>query len=44
MQPLNQDFLEFTKLLEKHAVDYLVVGGYAVALSKNPDSDRHRWC
>jgi hypothetical protein len=28
----NVDFLEFLELLEKHEVDYLLVGGYAVIL------------
>ena len=28
----NLDFLEFLELLEKHKVDFLVVGGYAVIL------------
>jgi hypothetical protein len=28
----NFDFLEFLKLLEKHEVDFLLVGGYAVVL------------
>ena len=28
----NFDFLEFLKLLEKHDVDFLLVGGYAVVL------------
>lgn len=36
MEPLNTDFLEFIKLLEKHGVDYLVIGGYAVALHGFP--------
>lgn len=28
----NSDFLDFLKLLEKHDVDFLLVGGYAVIL------------
>jgi predicted nucleotidyltransferase len=36
MEPLNQDFREFIGLLEKHGVDYLVIGGYAVALHGFP--------
>jgi hypothetical protein len=36
MQLLNPDFQDFIALLEKHAVDYLVVGGYAVALHGFP--------
>jgi SPX domain protein involved in polyphosphate accumulation len=28
----NNDFLDFLKLLEKHDVDFLLVGGYAVIL------------
>ena len=28
----NIDFLEFLQLLDKHDVDYLLVGGYAVIL------------
>lgn len=31
MEKLNQDFREFIALLEKHAIEYLIVGGYAVA-------------
>ena len=27
MEELNQDFLEFIQLLEKHHVKYIVVGG-----------------
>ena len=29
----NIDFLEFLQLLDKHDVDYLLVGGYAVILN-----------
>lgn len=36
MDELNQDFLEFIALLEARQVDYLVVGGYAVALHGFP--------
>lgn len=36
MEKLNQDFLEFIKLLEKHRVEYLVVGGYAVGVHGFP--------
>ncbi len=36
METLNPDFLEFIKLLDRHAVDYLVVGGYAVAVHGFP--------
>ncbi len=36
MEKLNQDFLAFIKLLEAHAVDYLIVGGYAVGLHGYP--------
>lgn len=36
MDALNQDFLEFIELLEARGVDYLVVGGYAVALHGFP--------
>jgi Nucleotidyl transferase of unknown function (DUF2204) len=32
MDQLNQNFLEFIRLLETESVEYLVVGGYAVAL------------
>lgn len=28
----NYDFLEFLELLEKHKVEFLLVGGYAVIL------------
>jgi hypothetical protein len=31
MNPLHQDFHDFIALLEANAVEYLVVGGYAVA-------------
>jgi predicted nucleotidyltransferase len=33
---LEQDFEDFVKLLNKHAVDYMVVGGYALALHGKP--------
>jgi hypothetical protein len=36
MEKLNQDFREFIALLEKHAVEYLIVGGYAVAFHGFP--------
>lgn len=36
METLNQDFLEFIGLLETHGVDYLIIGGYAVALHGFP--------
>ena len=36
MEKLNQDFREFIGLLEKHAVEYLIVGGYAVAFHGFP--------
>jgi len=36
MESLNQDFLEFIALLERHEVRYLIVGGYAVGLHGFP--------
>jgi len=33
---LNKDFVEFLNLLNKHKVDYMVVGGYALALHGKP--------
>ena len=36
METLNQDFLEFIGLLETQGVDYLIIGGYAVALHGFP--------
>ncbi len=33
---LSQDFKEFIKLLNDHSVEYLVVGGYAVAIHGFP--------
>lgn len=33
---LSQDFKEFIALLDKHAVEYMVIGGYAVALHGHP--------
>jgi predicted nucleotidyltransferase len=36
MDQLNQDFLEFIKLLEEEQVEYLVVGGYAVGIHGFP--------
>ena len=33
---LNPDFKEFIKLLEKHKVKYLIVGGYALAFHGYP--------
>ena len=35
MKP-HSDFEEFLKLLEDHGVDYLIVGGYAVAFYGYP--------
>ena len=31
MEKLNEDFIEFIQLLEKNNVQYMIVGGYAVA-------------
>ena len=36
MENLPQDFKEFLALLNKHVVDHLLVGGYAVALNGYP--------
>ncbi|MBN9382507.1 MAG: nucleotidyltransferase [Chitinophagaceae bacterium] len=36
MMELNKDFVEFLDLLNKHQVDYMVVGGYALALHGKP--------
>ncbi len=36
VENVNQDFLEFIKLLESKQVRYLVVGGYAVGLHGFP--------
>jgi predicted nucleotidyltransferase len=36
MDQLNQDFLEFIRLLEEQQVEYLVVGGYAVGIHGFP--------
>jgi hypothetical protein len=36
MDTLNEDFLEFIRLLESEKVQYLIVGGYAVALHGFP--------
>lgn len=33
---LSKDFKEFVELLNAHHVDYLVVGGYAMALHGRP--------
>jgi len=33
---LNKHFQEFTRLLEKHGVEYLIVGGYAVGFHGFP--------
>ncbi|MEI6055086.1 MAG: nucleotidyltransferase [Lentisphaerota bacterium] len=33
---IQEDFKELLKLLEKHSVDYLIVGGYAVAFHGYP--------
>ena len=33
---IGQDFKEFIELLNKHKVEYLVVGGYAVAMYGYP--------
>lgn len=36
MEELNEDFAEFAKLLEEAGVEYLIVGGYSVALHGFP--------
>jgi len=36
MDPLNEDFREFIGLLESEEVEYLIVGGYAVAIHGFP--------
>jgi predicted nucleotidyltransferase len=36
MDQLNRDFLEFIGLLDEEAVDYLIVGGYAVGIHGFP--------
>ena len=36
MEKLHPDFKDFLNLLNKHKVDYLLVGGYAVALHGYP--------
>lgn len=36
MEPLNEDFAEFARLLEQAEVRYLIVGGYSVALHGFP--------
>ncbi len=36
MNPVNQDFHDFIELLEGNAAEYLIVGGYAVALHGFP--------
>lgn len=33
---LNKDFLDFIELLNKHKVEYMIVGGYAVGLHGHP--------
>ena len=33
---LNRDFKEFLELLNKHTVDYMVVGGFALAFHGAP--------
>ena len=33
---LNQDFKEFIAVLNHHKVQYLVIGGYALALHGHP--------
>jgi hypothetical protein len=33
---VHQDFLELLQLLNAHGVDYLIVGGYAVAFHGAP--------
>ncbi|MCC5845853.1 MAG: hypothetical protein JJU05_16520 [Verrucomicrobia bacterium] len=33
---LNKDFKEFLELLNKHRVDYMVVGGFALAFHGAP--------
>lgn len=39
-QNFYQDFKEFIILLNKHNVDYLIVGGYALSIHSNPRSTR----
>ncbi|HSU27159.1 MAG TPA: hypothetical protein VLJ68_02180 [Chitinophagaceae bacterium] len=33
---LDRDFKEFVELLNRHEVDYMVVGGYALAFHGEP--------
>ncbi len=33
---IHQDFEELLRLLEEHAIDYMIVGGYAVAFHGFP--------
>jgi hypothetical protein len=33
---LYSDFIEFIKLLQKHEVEYLIVGGYALSIHSQP--------
>ncbi|MDP4852619.1 MAG: hypothetical protein NWR46_05030 [Saprospiraceae bacterium] len=40
---LAQDFEDFVKLLNKHQVDYMVVGGYALAFHKAGKIPENRW-
>lgn len=39
METLNEDFLEFIRLLENHRVNYLIIGGYAVNSSLSPNNE-----
>lgn len=43
---LNDDFQELLKLLDKHQVKYLLVGGYAIAffgLARQTKTSTHGW-
>ena len=42
---LPRDFKEFLKLLDRHGVDYLLIGGYAVAYYgyPRPTADMDIW-
>ena len=45
---IQQDFEELLKLLEEHKIEYLIVGGYAVAFHGSPrftkDIDNNSAC
>jgi len=40
---VQSDFRDLARVLNEHKVEYLIVGGYALAFTVPQDSRRHRY-